>query len=99
MRRGSGNRITNPLEIPSIGLGPVPKDEGLCTDVGSGVFECSIVPAKAGSERFLEVRVNGLEVTESARACSYVLRKQLQKTYQFWLLTFWVLTVPSALRL
>ena len=44
------------------------------------------------------------EVTESARACSYILRNQVQKISQFWLLTFWLLTfwlltVPSTLRL
>ena len=27
-------------------------------------------------------------VTESARACSYILSWEVQKTYQFWLLTF-----------
>ena len=31
-------------------------------------------------------------VTESARACSYILSKQVQETCQFWLLTFWLLT-------
>ena len=34
-------------------------------------------------------------VTESASAHSYIFSKQLQKTCQFWLLTFWLLTVPS----
>ena len=38
-------------------------------------------------------------VTESARAHSYILSKQVQKTCKIWLLTFWLLTVPSALRL
>ena len=32
-----------------------------------------------------------LQVTESARACSYILRKEVHKTCKFWLLT-----VPSA---
>ena len=50
-----------------------------------------------------------VQVTESARSCSYILSKQVQETCQFWLLTFWLLTfwlltfwlliVPSALRL
>ena len=31
-------------------------------------------------------------VTESARAHSYILSKQLQKTCQFWLLMRWLLT-------
>ena len=43
------------------------------------------------------------EVTESARAHSYISEKRLQKTCSFWLLmvwllTFWLLTVPSAPR-
>ena len=36
-----------------------------------------------------------LTVTESARARSYISSKQVQKIFQFWLLTFWLLTVPS----
>ena len=32
-------------------------------------------------------------VTESARAHSYFFSKEVQKTGQFWLLTFWLLTV------
>ena len=39
-------------------------------------------------------RISAL-VTESARAHIYILSKQVQKTCQFWLLTFWLLTVPS----
>ena len=35
-------------------------------------------------------------VAESARACSYIFSEEVQKTCQFWLLTFWLLTVPSA---
>ena len=41
-------------------------------------------------------------VTESARACSYTLSKQVQETCQFWLLTFLavnVLVVNHPLRL
>ena len=38
-------------------------------------------------------------VTESARAHSHIFSQEVQKTGQFWLLTFWLLTVPSALRL
>ena len=37
-----------------------------------------------------------VQVTESARACSYYSGKQVQKTAQFglfWLLTFWLVTV------
>ena len=34
------------------------------------------------------------QVAESARAHSYFFSKQVQKTCQFWLLTFWLLTVP-----
>ena len=30
------------------------------------------------------------EVAESARAHSYILSKEVQKTSQFWLLTFWL---------
>ena len=41
------------------------------------------------------VSAAGLVVTESARACSYLLSKQVQETCQFWLLTLWLLTVPS----
>ena len=33
-----------------------------------------------------------LPVTESARACSYILSKEVEKTVQFWLLTLWLLT-------
>ena len=32
------------------------------------------------------------QVTESARAHSHILSKQVQRTCQFWLLTFWLLT-------
>ena len=32
-------------------------------------------------------------VEESARAQSYILREEVQKTYQFWLLTFWLIRV------
>ena len=44
------------------------------------------------------------DVTESARAHSYISSSQVQKTCEFWLSTFvslkfWLLTVPSALRL
>ena len=44
------------------------------------------------------------KVTESARAHSYISSSQVQKTCEFWLSTFvsvkfWLLTVPSALRL
>ena len=35
------------------------------------------------------------QVTESAHACSYILSKQVRETCQFWLSTFWLLTVPS----
>ena len=34
-----------------------------------------------------------MPVTESARAHSYFFSKEVQKTCQFWLLTFWLLTV------
>ena len=33
-----------------------------------------------------------MPVTESARACSYILSKQVEKICSFWLLTLWLLT-------
>ena len=39
-------------------------------------------------------REDQIQVTQSARACSYIFSKEVLKTYQFWLLTFWLLTVP-----
>jgi hypothetical protein len=71
VRDAYGNRITDPRETPTIGLGPVPKDEGVCTDAQQGVFDCAIVPQKAGPRR-LEVRVNGLEVLEIANTSTGV---------------------------
>ena len=45
--------------------------------------------------RHAEAAVHLRVVTESARACSYILSKQVQKICSFWLLTLWLLTVPS----
>ena len=36
-----------------------------------------------------------LQVTESARTRTYILGSEVQKTCQFWLSTFWLLTIPS----
>ena len=47
-----------------------------------------------GEDARRAVELGVAAVTESARAQSYYSSKQVQKTYQFWLFTFWLLAVP-----
>ena len=53
-------------------------------------------PRRRGPERPEPVERH-VYVTESARAHSYYSSKQVEKTCFFWLLTVWLLTVPSTL--
>ena len=69
------------------------------------VFVPRILPRAECGETDCTVRQGHLfvpihDVTESARAHSYIFSEEVQKTCEFWLLTswlltFWLLTVPA----
>ena len=65
-----------------------------------GCAKSAFASSSAGAGAALRARGDDprgarVHVAESGRACSYTLSKQVQETCQFWLLTFWLLTVPS----
>ena len=64
-------------------------------EVATGTIGSTCTATNRGYEGLL------VKVTESARACSSILSKQIQKICHFWLLTlcllkFWLFTFPSA---
>ena len=75
------------------GFFPSLKKNGIPFPVGIDLWDPFGFASKQSDEK--KARSLRAEVTESARACRYILSKQVQKICSFWLLTLWLLTVPS----